>query len=316
MRDALDAAELTAEAVAKAVDGKVLECFEAARKIERERSEQVMTVERKRLAEGERRLQEQVKSQSQELLELRQLHAEAEARAKQAEDALAKRRQQPAAVGRTAKRDFAALVGAQADCRLSQKLARNGDYEVWIKADVGDGTLVEIAQPLLVDVKRDGAALQELALTKLVRDCHARDRLIGVLVADRVEEVAEIFGTPRVRVIDGVTILLTSIEAFLNDVRLLAPYMKSLVDAQLVGDESLLAALSTGLGEVSQLVAEIEKAAEGVAGALEKQVTVLRSTLAVKLCRRVNEIVTKSQQRLADAAKADRTPDVAFAANA
>jgi hypothetical protein len=181
--------------------------------------------------------------------------------------------------------------------------------------DVGDGTMLEIAQPLLVDVKRDGAALQELALTKLVRDCHARGRLLGVLVADRVEEVAEIFGAPRVRVIDGVTILLTSIEAFLNDVRLLAPYIKSLVDAGLDGDESLVSSLSNSLAEVSQVMAEIEKATECVAGALEKQVTVLRGTLATKLCRRVNEIVMKSQHKLADVAKSDRALDVALAAN-
>src|SRR5262249_55090926 len=158
------------------------------------------------------RLQEQVKAQGDQVLELRQLHAVAEARARQAEDALTKRRQQPAAVGRTAERDFAAVVGAQADFRLSPKLTKNGDYEVGVKVDVGDGTLVEIGQPLLIDVKRDGAALQELALTRLVRDCRARGRFIGVLVADRVEEVAEIFGTPRVRVLDGVTILLTSID--------------------------------------------------------------------------------------------------------
>src|SRR5262245_51746406 len=92
MREALDAAELTADAVAKAVDGKVLECFEAARKVERERSEQVLLLERKRLGEAERRLQEQIKTQGDQLLELRQLRAEAEARAKQAEEAFAKRR--------------------------------------------------------------------------------------------------------------------------------------------------------------------------------------------------------------------------------
>ena len=120
------------------------------------------------------------------------------------------------------------MIGELPDFRISGKLARAGDYEVWLKADAGDGTLAEIGEPALVDVKRDSAALQEVALTRLVRDCRTRDRVFGVLVADRLEEVAEIFGSPRLRVQDGITVLLTSVDSFASDLRLLGPYLRLL----------------------------------------------------------------------------------------
>jgi hypothetical protein len=298
LRDALESTELTAHAVAKALDGRVLECFEAARKIEQQRCDQVLAAERSRLSESEHRQGDERKRLSDELTAARQTLAQAEARARQAEESLAKRRQHPAALGRVAERDFASMVGDLPDFRISAKLPRTGDYEVWLKTSAGAGPLVEIAEPVLVDVKRESAALQEIALARLVRDCKARGRIVGVMVADRLEEVSEIFGSPRVRTHDGVTVLLTSVDAFASDMRLLGPYMRLLVDASRDGNETVLAALLGDLGEISKLMAEIERQAESVALALEKQATILRDSLVERACGRARKIVSESQQRL------------------
>jgi hypothetical protein len=290
LRDALDATELTAEAVAKAVDGRVLDCFEAARKIERERADQLIGVERQKLAKEQQGQEEQLRNVIKELTELRRSQAEFEARAKQAEDALARRRLQPASIGRAAERDFAALVGTQSDFRVSAKLAKAGDYEVWVKADLGDGTLSEVAEPILVDVKRESAALQEAGLQKLVRDCKAKGRLAGALVADKLEEVAEIFGTPRLRTVEGVVILLSSVEAFTSDVRLIAPYLRQVVDARRSGNAQLVAILGDHLGELAEVVGTIEGQADAIAGVLEKQAKVLRDNVVNKICGRARQV--------------------------
>jgi hypothetical protein len=222
LREALDATEITAAAVAKAVDARVLASIEATKKMERERTEQLLAADRRRYAESEERLRRLVKDQGDEISKLSQSRADAEARAKLAEEQLKHRRQQPAAIGRTAERDFASFISSHPDLRVSQKLVKSGDFEVWVKVDLGDGTLAEIPDPILVDVKRESAALQATGLVKLVRDCRARGRLVGALVADRVEEVGEIFGPSRVRMVEGIVVLLTSIDAFCQDVRLLA----------------------------------------------------------------------------------------------
>jgi CII-binding regulator of phage lambda lysogenization HflD len=122
--------------------------------------------------------------------------------------------------------------------------------------------------------------------------------MFGVLVADRLEEVAEIFGSPRLRVHDGVTVLLTSVDAFVSDMRLLGPYLRALVDAKRNGNESLVSALGANLAELGKLVAEIERHTDNVASALEKQAGVLRDTIVERLCGRVRDVVVGSQQRL------------------
>src|SRR5262245_38151233 len=56
LRDLLESTEITAQAVAKAIDGRVLECFEAARRIEQQRFDQALSRERAVMQETERRL--------------------------------------------------------------------------------------------------------------------------------------------------------------------------------------------------------------------------------------------------------------------
>jgi hypothetical protein len=307
LRDALDATALSADAIARAVDARVLASIEATKKLERDRTDQVLAADRRRQAENEGKLRALIKEREDELTRVRDGRAEAEARAKLSEDLLKQRRQQPASVGRTAEKDFASLVGTFPDMRLSPKLAKGGDYELWVKFDVGDGSLTEMAEPLLVDVKRESAALQAGSLTKLVRDCRARGRLVGVLVADRSEEVGELFGPNRVRMLDEVLIILTSVDAFASEIRLLAPYFKTLIDARREGDEALLAALATSLSEVSQLVVEVESGAEAVAVVLERQAQTLRTTVCAKLCARIRKSVVDAGKRIARTARAPET---------
>jgi hypothetical protein len=175
-----------------------------------------------------------------------------------AEEALSRRRAQPASVGRVAERDFAAHVGGQSDFRVSPKLPKGGDYLVWPKVPTLDGVLAEIAEPVLVDVKKESAALHPSALSKLVRDCRARGCIMGALVADSIEDIAEVFGSPRVRLIDGVTIVLTSLEAFPVEMRLLGPYYRHLLDIRRDADETVVIRLAQALTQVMQHLSEIE----------------------------------------------------------
>lgn len=294
----LDATELTTEAVAKAFDAKCKETMKQAEADARKRFEEKEEAERKLRIEDEKKNEALLRDQEERISELANAVADAQQRAKTAEEALQKRRQQPAAVGRAAERDFAAVVGAQPDFRVSDKLPRNGDYEVWFSARGS-----ESGEPVLVDIKRDSSALTKNAFDKLIRDCRARGRAVGILVADRIEEVHEIFGSQRV-VTDGEqVVLLTSINDFCSDLRLLGVYFSRIITARIANDLPLITALDGLLAEMAEVIAELDGVAQQVAGTLEKQADVLRDVLATKLAERIRHLIMSAQSRISEASK-------------
>jgi hypothetical protein len=207
-----------------------------------------------------------------------------------AEEQLAKRRSQPAAMGRTAEHDFAAMMGEHVDFRLSDKLPRGGDYDLWLRVADGNGGLLELDEPMLVDIKRDTAALHPNALTKLLRDCKDRGRRFGVLVADRLDEVTEAFGSPRMRVHHGVFVLFTSIDSVVSDLRLIGMvWSKYLAESRQVGGPSVND-LTARLAEVGGMLDEAEQALAQVAGTLEKTAENIRTKVIKKIFTRLKAI--------------------------
>ena len=170
-----------------------------------------------------------------------------------------------ARVGKKEEMDFAEEAGTWVGISVSEKLPRNGDFILAYR----DLSGAPLEPRMLVDVK-DKSLIQEIDLTKLVRDAKERSISVAVLVARSEDQLRQVDRETRWSRKDGVWILRTSRHWLPRDLVLLKPLFERM---QVHGADFLErnAAVAEELrrtfADLDRIEGELKKAAKAVTSA-------------------------------------------------